>query len=94
MSLATARARSIRSLGDIPLIVASAGPLSLSAGRGTSAADVEQMKVAHDTMQAELATLPTRGSRVIAQESSHYIQINQPALVVGAIREVVEAARR
>jgi pimeloyl-ACP methyl ester carboxylesterase len=93
-NLSTARARPIRSLGDIPLIVVSAGQLGLSAGHGISTADVEQMKVAHDGMQAELATLSTRGKCVIAQESSHYVQVSQPALVVDAIREVVEAARR
>jgi pimeloyl-ACP methyl ester carboxylesterase len=52
------------------------------------------MEATADTLQAELAALSTRGKRVIAEESGHYVQVSQPEVVVDAIREVVEAARR
>jgi pimeloyl-ACP methyl ester carboxylesterase len=93
-SFAMVRARQIRSLGDIPLTVVSAGQLAISAGRGISAEDVEQTKVTLDALQAELAALSTRGKRVVVQESGHYIQVDQPEAVIGAIHEVVEAARQ
>jgi pimeloyl-ACP methyl ester carboxylesterase len=92
-SLALVRDRQIGSLGDIPLTVLSAGQLAVSAGHGISAADVEQMKRVQDEMHAELAALSTKGKRVIVQESRHYIQVDQPQVVIGAIREVVEAAQ-
>jgi hypothetical protein len=38
-----------------------------------------------------MAASSTRGRLVIAEESTHTIQLDQPKLVIGAIREVVEA---
>jgi len=43
--------------------------------------------------QAQLAALVPDARHVIAAESSHYIQVQQPALVIEAIRQVVEAVR-
>jgi len=44
-------------------------------------------------MRAELAVLSPRGRHIIAEECGHYIQVDQPELVIDAIREVVEAVR-
>jgi len=93
-SMAAVRDRQLGPLGNIPLTVISAGRPAVSAGRGISAADAEQMKRLQDEMHAELAALSTQGKRVTAQESGHYVQIDQPQVVVDAIREVVEAARQ
>jgi hypothetical protein len=38
----------------------------------------------------ELAGLSSQGKQVIAAESSHYIQWDQPELVIDAIRKIVE----
>jgi hypothetical protein len=38
--------------------------------------------------------LSERSEHVLAQQSGHFIQQDQPGLVVGAVRLVVEAARR
>ena len=43
--------------------------------------------------QDELATLLPDSRHVIATESDHYIQIEQPDLVIDAVRRVVEAVR-
>jgi hypothetical protein len=45
-------------------------------------------------LQAALAALVRGARRVVATESGHYVQLQQPGLVTAAIREVVEAARR
>jgi pimeloyl-ACP methyl ester carboxylesterase len=74
-------------------VVLSGGQSTVSIGPGVSAEDAEQFRVVQDEMQAELATLSPRGKRIIAEESGHFIQLDQPELVVDAIREVVEAAR-
>jgi pimeloyl-ACP methyl ester carboxylesterase len=87
------RAQQIRSLGNIPLVVLSGGRSTLFAGPGVSAEDAEQFKRVQEEMQAELATLSPRGKRIIAEESGHFIQIDQPELLIDVIREVVEVAR-
>ncbi len=43
--------------------------------------------------QARLAALLPDARHEIATESDHYLQIEQPALVIEAIRAVVEAVR-
>ena len=87
------RAKQIRSLGDVPLVVVTRGRRAMSPGAGVSAADAEQFEAVHHEMQAELAALSPQGKRIIAEESGHYIQVDQPQAVIDAIREVVEAAR-
>jgi pimeloyl-ACP methyl ester carboxylesterase len=44
-------------------------------------------------LQAELAALVPGARHVIATESGHYIQLQQPELVIEAIRQVVEGVR-
>jgi pimeloyl-ACP methyl ester carboxylesterase len=39
-----------------------------------------------------MAALSSRGKLVVAKQSGHAIHLDQPALVVAAIREVVAAA--
>jgi pimeloyl-ACP methyl ester carboxylesterase len=92
-NLAAARAARLSSLGDIPLIVLSRGQSEMSTGPGISAEDVEHFNAVNKELQAELAALSSRGKQIIAEESGHYIQVDQPELVIEAIREVVEAAR-
>jgi pimeloyl-ACP methyl ester carboxylesterase len=93
-SYAAVRARQIRSVGDIPLIVISAGQPAVTAGHGISEADAEQFKALAAELHTEMAALSPRGKRIIAEDSGHYVQVDQPQLVVDAIREVVEAVRR
>lgn len=89
------------SLGDMPLIVLSAG-LSLDEmiaqtpqiavdlmGRETFSEIVQTMQ----DLQKELVSLSTQGKQVIAEESTHNIQVDQPELVVDAISEIVEKVR-
>lgn len=44
-------------------------------------------------LQAELAALTPDARQVMATESGHYIQLQQPELVIDAVREVAEAVR-
>jgi pimeloyl-ACP methyl ester carboxylesterase len=44
-------------------------------------------------LQAELAALAPGGRQVIATESGHYIQLQQPNLVIEAIQQVVDTVR-
>jgi pimeloyl-ACP methyl ester carboxylesterase len=92
-NLAAGRAAKITTLGDIPLVVLSAGKSPISGVRGIPAEDVERMNRVFSEFPVELARLSPRGKRVLAEKSGHYIHVEQPELVIDAIREVVEASR-
>lgn len=74
-------------LGDIPLIV-------LTAGRQEYGPDEQAVEDDRKKYQAALAKLSRNGKQVIAMGSGHHIQIEDPELVIKSIREVVTAARR
>jgi pimeloyl-ACP methyl ester carboxylesterase len=74
-------------LGDIPLIVLSLGKygnLDAEAGRERN----ERMK----RKQLDLLRLSRNSKQIIAEASGHFIQLDEPALVVDAIRQVVDSA--
>ena len=45
-------------------------------------------------MQEELSHLSTKGTRVIAKGSGHYIQIDRPEVVIEAVHNILDQARR
>lgn len=84
-------ARVAAPLRSMPLVVLSAGKTDQAffpAGW-----PLEEEALLHDELQADLAGLVPGGRRVIAEHSGHYVQQNQPDLVVAAIRDVVDAVR-
>ena len=77
------------SIGRLPLIVLSHG---LSDGtNGIADAQQSQFEQEWTRMQKELAGLSSNGKQVVAAESGHYIQLEQPHLVIEAIADVIEA---
>ena len=58
-----------------------------------SEAENQQMEQAWQIMQAELAAQSSNGEQIVAEQSGHYIQLEQPQLVIDAVRQVVEAAQ-
>jgi len=44
-------------------------------------------------MQMELTELSSNSKQVIAQKSGHYIQLEQPELVIAAVLEIVQGNR-
>jgi pimeloyl-ACP methyl ester carboxylesterase len=67
----------VTSLPDVPLVIVSSG---------TQPTGVI-------TRHRQLACLSTRGRHIVATGSGHWIQFDEPELVVKTIREVVEATR-
>jgi pimeloyl-ACP methyl ester carboxylesterase len=64
--------------GDIPLVVLSASSLSPAQMKGHEA----------------LARRSSQGKNIIASKSGHWIQLDEPDLVIESIREVVESLHR
>jgi pimeloyl-ACP methyl ester carboxylesterase len=75
-------------LGDLPLIVLSHGLPDLS----LNLTDTEQAQFEQEwtNMQHELVKLSTKSKQIIAQHSGHYIQLDQPELVVNAVNELIQ----
>jgi len=78
--------------GDLPLAVLSHDPEAPE--REVPADLVKPTNDAWAQMQDELAHLSTRGTQIVAKNSSHYIQIDRPDLVIAAIHGVVDQARQ
>ena len=91
VSMGQLRAAPMR-LGDKPLIVLSHGMKEANPAGSTEGAD--QAEQAWAELQADLARRSSGGKQIIAEKSGHYIQFDQPDLVIDAIRQVVEAIRR
>jgi pimeloyl-ACP methyl ester carboxylesterase len=92
ISESAAQTAATGSLGDLPLAVLSSDP-----DRSDSVLTEDLAKATSDAwqkMQEELTHLSTRGTRVIAKNSGHYIQLDRPDLVIEAVRNVVLQARQ
>ncbi len=81
--------RSSRTLGDMALVVLTAGKEEASA---PSELDTRLAQVWRE-MQAELPRLSSNSAHVVTTKSGHYIHVEEPNLVVAAVREVVRASR-
>jgi pimeloyl-ACP methyl ester carboxylesterase len=78
--------RQTKSFPDIPLIVLSAGKPDFDITQEV----LEKLQALH----VDLANESPQGVHIVAQESGHAIQLDQPELVIDAIRQVVEKVRR
>ena len=61
---------------------------------GQSAEVSQEFEQICQQMHVELTAQSSNAKRIVAEKSGHYIHLDQPELVIDAIREVVEAARR
>jgi pimeloyl-ACP methyl ester carboxylesterase len=91
-SLAQVRAAGIKTLGSIPLVILSHGQAVLPPDAGLSPEVTQQVEVGWQGMQLELASLSSKSRHVIAEKSGHYIHIQQPQLIIDAIKQVVSDA--
>jgi pimeloyl-ACP methyl ester carboxylesterase len=82
------RAKSQYPLGDLPLIVLTRG---IPEEKGSEGAALEaEHRRDHET----IAAMSRKGKLVIATQSGHHIQLDEPQLVIESIREVLEAVRK
>jgi hypothetical protein len=96
-NMATMDALGKHSLGAMPLVVLSAGrqmeesQAKMLQRAGVPAKDLQEYEAVFDQLHEELVALSSAGRRVTVKKSGHHIQLDQPDLVVEAIRQVVEA---
>lgn len=90
LALKTARAATKYPLGDMPLVVLTRGiPIPPTVERGIEREQERQR------LKADLAALSRNGRQVTASAGTgHHIHIDEPQLVIRAIREVVSASTR
>ena len=76
-------------LADMPLIVISRGYWDAIPGFS----EIENQKAwqAWNEMQYKMLSLSSNSRQIIAAESEHYIQLQQPELVIDAIKDVIQA---
>ena len=88
------KAASAEPLHPMPLFVLTQGqPFDLSPWQPLPADFPKALDRAWHTAQDALATLAPNAKHKTATKSSHYIQVQEPQLVIDAIKQVVEAVR-
>jgi len=80
-----------RPLGTLPLVVISAG--RMESGLGVTKAEAAERRRIFSALQEEIARTSSAGRRVTAAGSGHYVQLEQPALVMRSVREVVNTVQ-
>jgi hypothetical protein len=80
-------------LGSLPLIVLSRGQTMQLPPDLPGGLTGEMLERAWQEGQDELAQLTPDARHIIATESEHYIQLQQPRLVIDAVRDIVDAVR-
>ena len=80
------------SLGDMPLVVITSP--EKERGPDLPAELSEKWEEIHVELQTEWVRISSRSTHIMAYESGHFIQQDQPDLIIAAILHVVEDARR
>lgn len=83
--------RDARPHGDLPIVALTAGRMSVP---GLTSAQADTMHQAWVAMHQEIVSRSTRGQWILAERSQHYIQKDQPDLVIDAVKAMVESLRQ
>lgn len=79
-------------LGDLPLIVLTAGQAEVASGPNPTQTKRVAAPEIQVEQQAKLATFSTRGEQRVIAESGHLMHLDAPQAVIGAIRDAIEMA--
>lgn len=94
MSVVAAETQPVRTLGDLPMTVISHGCLDANAVPPSLGPEVrDEYERAWQELQVEIASLTSRGRRIIAEHSGHNVILDQPEIVIESILEMVPAAK-
>jgi pimeloyl-ACP methyl ester carboxylesterase len=92
-SMFVTRSQTPHSLGDMPLIVL-IGKKAGGTPPGISAEEWQRLSEEKRKQKQDLAGLSRNGKAIISEKSGHHIQLEDPEVVVRAIREVVDSVRK
>lgn len=91
-AMTEARTEPVRTLGDLPLIVLSHGQLPPEAVPPSLGPAVRaEYEETWQALQIEMTALSTRGRRIVAAHSGHNIPLEEPELVIDAVRNLLPA---
>jgi pimeloyl-ACP methyl ester carboxylesterase len=82
--------RDAKPLGPLPLIALTAGKMQIPGVTPQVADGIHREWVA---MHKEIVARSTRGRWILAERSTHYIQRDQPDLVIHSVREMLDTLR-
>ncbi|WP_410505099.1 hypothetical protein [Hymenobacter sp. BRD67] len=82
-------ARPVMSFGDIPLRVVTGTSPTRDQEDEPDAARRQQINRAWGAMQQDQLRLSTRSAQLLAPQSGHYVQLEQPDIVTAAIKQVL-----
>jgi pimeloyl-ACP methyl ester carboxylesterase len=85
--------RAAGTLGDLPLVVLTATGLTWTSNL-PAGVDKAQIQKVWLELQQKLTTLSTHSSQLFADKSSHYMQFDQPEVIVDGVRRMVEETRQ
>ena len=86
-----AQARPVSSLGTLPLTVISHGQLDANAVPPSLGQEVrDEYERVWQGLQKEIASLSSRGRRIVAERSGHNVIFDQPELVIESILEMLD----
>lgn len=85
--------RAVKSLGNLPLVVITHSP-TMSIDPNLSPELSEKIERNWENLQNDLASLSSNSTHVIATKAGHYIQVDEPQLVIDAILKVMDEARK
>jgi pimeloyl-ACP methyl ester carboxylesterase len=90
------RQRTPHPLGDIPLVdlVGGRDDLGAQPPNGVSADEWKAIREEKKRQKLDLATLSTAGVVVVAEKSGHHVHLEEPRLVVDAIRRVAKRSTK
>lgn len=80
------------SLGDMPLIVLTAGN-KFGVNEGAAPAEIIGLRRAWSEAGARIAASSTRGEQRMVQNASHVIQYEEPEAVIDAVRDILKMRR-
>ncbi|MEZ4457497.1 MAG: alpha/beta hydrolase [Gemmatimonadales bacterium] len=87
----------LRDLGDRPIVVLTAmAPMdsTVRAAVGLDEAGAAKFQQTWNALHVEEASWSTRSEHVVVPDATHYIQVDRPDVVIGAVRRVVDLVRQ
>jgi pimeloyl-ACP methyl ester carboxylesterase len=81
-------------LGATPLVALLAKPAAGDPPPGVAADEWRRVNEEKRRQKEEFATLSRNSTLIVAENSGHHIHLDEPEVVINAIRQVIEAVRR